>query len=79
MKPQSFVKVIEKHVPMMAGFKLMYSQYITSILRLLRHSTEGRQNAQCSQCSETRQSCKYGCYFIMSSNQFKRNSTNEKK
>lgn len=34
MKPQSFVKAIEKHVPMMAGFKLMYSQYITSILRL---------------------------------------------
>lgn len=42
-KPQSFVKVMEKQVPIMVGFKLMYSQHgIISILRPFRHSTEDK-------------------------------------
>lgn len=73
----------------MAGFKLMYSQYETvAAQRAFRNSTEGKQQAQCSQRSETRQLCKYGYLTsklfrnVFKSNQeeqYQQNKTNKTK
>lgn len=72
---------------MMAGFKLMYSQYETvAAQRAFRNSTEDKQQAQCSQRSEARQLCKYGYLtsklfrnvFKSNQEQYQQNKTKQK-